>query len=854
MANKLSLLIHIGGKVDGSLTTALTETNTKIGKLSKVSSIIGKKMTATVTAPIAGVAAASVKSFGDVDKQLRLVQQTMGSTPGEAAKLEKAIKKAASASVYSMQDAADATLNFARQGFNAKQSADMITPALNLAAGTGTDLAATTEGLGNTLKAFGAKSGEATHYADMFAKAQAQANTNAQGLFDAMSVAGSTAKTVGWSFSDLATITGVFGDHSIGASEGATALNTGLMRLASPAKQGAQAMEQLGINVFDSKGQLKDMPSVMQELSDKFKGLSSEEKLSAASAIFGKQQASKWLTLIQTSPSKFKSMKKAIDETDGSAKNMADALMEGVGGSIEKLKSTFDVFKYNVGKVAGNEIKGFIDRITDLLDAFNNLPDSAKSASVKTALAVAGIGPALSTFSRVTKGIQNTKKNFEALQNAFQGGKLLSGLGSMTINKPVSPFTMGPQTLEAPIIQMKNLPAAAGQSAKAFGYQWKTQLAASMATIKAGPIATKLSTPFSKAGSLVTGYFTAPFKGVGKALSKFASVGSKGLGKVLMGVASHPIIAGIAAVGVGLMLLYKYHKQIGAVASKVWTKFATFIGLPKTQIKGLKDSFNGLFSSMGKLGSELGLSESQMKAFRAAVRLVGSIVKRIFVAGFKTWFAVGASAVVTSVQIIVRIIRSIVNVIRHIVKMVKAIARGDWKGAWTEFKNIFKSVWDGIKSIAKSAVNGVIDILNLLISGINSILSFKVPDKKWVPKKWRGANWGVHISKIGHLAAGTANWGGGLTSVNEQGGEIIDLPKGSRVYPHDLSEKYLRNVVSNDSSSFSYAPTVIIQGNANQNDIQQALTLSQKDFDQLLQKHQQKKKARSFRSGKAVLV
>ena len=74
------------------------------------------------------------------------------------------------------------------------------------------------------------------------------------------------------------------------------------------------------------------------------------------------------------------------------------------------------------------------------------------------------------------------------------------------------------------------------------------------------------------------------------------------------------------------------------------------------------------------------------------------------------------------------------------------------------------------------------------------------------------------------------------------------------MYPHDLSEKYLRNVVSNDSSSFSYAPTVIIQGNANQNDIQQALTLSQKDFDQLLQKHQQKKKARSFRSGKAVLV
>lgn len=855
MANRLSLLIHIGGKIDGSLTNALTQTNTKIGKLSKVSGIVGKRMTAGVTAPIAGLAAASIKNFGSVDKQLRLVQQTMGSTPAQAAKLEKAISQAASTSVYTMQDAADATLNFARQGFNAKQSADMISPALNLAAGTGTDLAATTEGLGNTMKAFGAKSGEASHYADMFAKAQAQANTNATGLFDAMSVAGSTAKTVGWSFSDLATITGVFGDHSIGASEGATALNTGLMRLASPAKQGAEAMDELGINVFKSNGELKDMPSVMAELNDKFKGLTAEQKLSAASAIFGKQQASKWLTLIQTSPKKFEKMKTAIDGTNGSAKNMADALMQGVGGSIESLKSTFDVFENNIGKVAGKEIKGFIDNITKLLQAFNDMPDSAKSASVKVALAIAGIGPSLSVFSKVTKGIQSTKKNLADLKDAFQGGKFLSGLGGvkMPVKFDKKNIKSAASEIQGPQLPVANVPGMAAESAKNFGSAWKTQLAASMASIRAGKISGKLAAPFSKAGKLATGYFAAPFKGIGKALTKFASVGSKGLGKVLMGVASHPIISGIAAVGVGLLLLYKYHKQIGAVASKVWTKFATFIGLPKNQIQGLKNAFNGLFGSMGKLGAELGINNGHMKAFRAAVRLVGSVVRRVFVAGFKTWFAVGASAVVTSVEIIVKVIRTIINAIRHIVRMIKKIAKGDWKGAWTEFKSVFKTIWSGIKSIAKSAVNGIIDILNLLIGGINSVLSFKVPDKKWIPKKWRGANWGVHIPKIGHLAAGTASWSGGLTSINEEGGEIVDLPRGSRVYPHDLSERYLRNVTNNSGgNTYSNSPTIIIKGNASREDISEALAISQKQFDKLLQNHKQQKKARAFKSG--VLV
>ena len=41
--------------------------------------------------------------------------------------------------------------------------------------------------------------------------------------------------------------------------------------------------------------------------------------------------------------------------------------------------------------------------------------------------------------------------------------------------------------------------------------------------------------------------------------------------------------------------------------------------------------------------------------------------------------------------------------------------------------------------------------------------------------------------KIGHNALGTSNWAGGLTEINERGGEIVDLPRGTRIYPHDDS-------------------------------------------------------------------
>lgn len=87
---------------------------------------VGTKMTAAVTAPLVGLGVASASEFGEVDKSLKLVQQTMGSTDAEAKVLEGSIKSAASNSVYGMQDAADAALNYARQGFKAADDDDKI--------------------------------------------------------------------------------------------------------------------------------------------------------------------------------------------------------------------------------------------------------------------------------------------------------------------------------------------------------------------------------------------------------------------------------------------------------------------------------------------------------------------------------------------------------------------------------------------------------------------------------------------------------------------------------------------------------------------------------------------------------
>lgn len=364
----------------------------------------GTKMTAAVTAPLVGLATASASEFNSVDKSLKLVQKTMGSTDDQAKMLESAIKTAASNSVYGMQDAADAALNFARQGFDAAQAADMLTPSMDLAAGTATDLATITAGVGNSLKVFSDQGLRANQATDILAKAQAQANTTVQDLFDSMAVTGPMLDQVGWSFKDLAVVTDVFGDAFISGSEGATALKTGLARLADNS-EAQKAMKQLGLSFFDSTGKMDDLYTMQKKLHDAFAGLSDQEKMSAASSMFGANQMGKWLTLIGQSPDTFAKYAQGLEESTGTAHEMADALLSGPGGAVEKLSSSFNVLKYTVGKTVSGAVLPFIEKATELLDKFNNMDESQQKQIVKWVAMIAAIGPGVMIFGKIISSI-----------------------------------------------------------------------------------------------------------------------------------------------------------------------------------------------------------------------------------------------------------------------------------------------------------------------------------------------------------------------------------------------------------------------------------------------------------------
>ena len=392
----------------------------------------GRTMTMYVTAPIVAGAASGVKAFAEVDKTMTLANKTMGNSKDQAKLLSDAMKDAAMNSTFGMSDAATASLNFARAGLSAAEAADTLAPAMNLAAGEGGDLDTVSQGLVATINAFGDSFDKTTNYADVFAAACNNSALDVDTLANSMSVAAPVFATAGYSVNDAALYLGVMANAGVDADKAANSLKTGMARLAKPTKEAATMMDKLGISMFDENGKAKDSVTVQKELHDAFAGLSEQEQMAAAAAIFGKNQMSPWLALIRTAPEDVDSLSDSINNAAGTTKSMADAMMSGFGGSIEKLKSTLDVFKTTVGEVLSGSLQPIITKITELAEKFIHADAKTQKLILTIAGIAAAIGPVLLVGGKLMVGIGNVltaaPKIVGAVKAVANGAKALWGV------------------------------------------------------------------------------------------------------------------------------------------------------------------------------------------------------------------------------------------------------------------------------------------------------------------------------------------------------------------------------------------------------------------------------------------
>lgn len=424
----------VGGQVIAEMGRKMQEVGDKIKAVGDKISSVGQSLTTTVTLPIVAAGTAAVTSFAEVDKTMTLANQTMNNTTEEANLLNKAMEEAAANSTFGMNDAAQASLNFARAGLDAEQAAAAMAPAMNLAAGEAGDLDVVSSGLVATINGFGDTFEQAEHYADVFAAACNNSALDVNGLSESMSVAAPIFKTAGKDVEDAALYLGVMANAGIEANVAANSLKTGMARLAQPTKQAKEAMEDYGIamgDIWNEDGSMKDSVEIQRNLHEAFAKLSEQEQMAAAGAIFGKNQMSSWLALINTAPSEVDALSESIKNSTGTTQEMADAMMSGFGGSIEKLKSSLDVLVTSLGSIIAEYLTPVIEKIQGVIDMFMAMDEETKKQIVTIAGIVAAIGPVLLVGGKIISGI-GTIISVMGTVTTFIGGTLIPAITAIS--------------------------------------------------------------------------------------------------------------------------------------------------------------------------------------------------------------------------------------------------------------------------------------------------------------------------------------------------------------------------------------------------------------------------------------
>ena len=801
----------------------------------------------------------AVKNYSDFTAQLSQIKAVTG-LDAEAmdAVKEKALELGADTQ-FSSTEAAQGMTELLKAGVSVKDVlGDASQAALDLAAAGQLSLPEAAEIMSTAMNAFHID--DATHAADVLVGAANASATGVQELKYSLSAVSAVAAGVGMSFDDTNTALAVFANNGLKGSDAGTSLKTMLMNLSPQTKQATEEMQRLGLltdegtsKFFDQEGHLRSLSDIAGLLQEHLSGLTDEEKMNALSTMFGSDAIRGGMIMLREGAKGVKDMNAAMK--DITAHETAKVAMDNLRGSLLRLKSAWETLTIKLlDHGVGDGLRSFTDEFGKLTSHFSGLLDDGLQVTdvIKIVgegindlknkfLAFDGIGSVLAGgalavgLKKIYNLAMKVKDVIQGIPKNLPGGTPTGGNGlpstssvkdmvvtatNVIINSKGSPTTAptsAPPT-NAPVPVPEGAPKGtpkpgwgARLSSWAKRMPWigsAIALGGTALDVAYAPEGEKLSTAGRDAAGLAGSF--AGMKG-GAAFGAWAGSMVPGVG-----TAAGAIIGGIAG-GIGGDMfgqklagmvqninwdaLKQPFQEFGADIGKAMERAPEEFGHAFAEIgdifsntaqwlddrqaelhQNMADSWEGIKQSgvdswnmICQVADEKNAEWSQ--TFADAKDAAGGYLAELEESAGATWEEISSGA------------SSMESNIASAFQLAKDEAEAAWDGVAVWFE---KNVWGPLSERAQSAWENLQSTIADIRSSASSF-SFSIP------------------SIFSGHATGSSFYAGGWTEINERGGEIVDLPQGSRIYPHATTERMIQAELENRQSSGS--GPVVIKGN-----------------------------------------
>ncbi len=330
---------------------ALTTGSKKLNDFKKtLANTVKWQISSNITHGIMGELQTAYYYAKDLDRALTDIKIVTEDSAGSMANFAEKANKAAQTLSTTTKDYAQASLIYYQQGLNDKEVEARTAVTIKMANAAGESASKVSDQLTAVWNNFYDGSKSLEYYADVMTKLGAYTASSTDEISEGIQKFASVANTIGLSYeyatSALATLTAKTRES---ADVVGNALKTLFARIqglslgetledGTDLNKYSKALYKAGINIKDQNGELRDMNSILDEMMDKWDGMSRAQQVALAQTVAGVRQYTQLVNLMENKDY-FRELVGVAENSEGTLQLQADIYAESWEGARKRVQA-----------------------------------------------------------------------------------------------------------------------------------------------------------------------------------------------------------------------------------------------------------------------------------------------------------------------------------------------------------------------------------------------------------------------------------------------------------------------------------------------------------------------------------
>ena len=384
----------------------------------------------------------ATKEFIEFEDALNQSLAIMNTTIAQQENMARAAREVAVSTRVSATESAETFFFLASAGLDAEQSIAAL-PQVAKFAQTGmfdmslpTDLATDAQSaLGLTVQDAQQNLENLTRVTDVLVKANTLANASVQQFSEALTTkAGAALKVVNKDIEEGVAVLAAFADRGVKGAEAGDKLNQVLRDIPRATAKNSEEFAKLGLNMFDTEGNMKNVADIIEELDRVLGPMSDELKASTLDQLGLNRGVADAVKILSGAGGQIREYEKALRDAGGTTQEVSDKQIQSLAGQAEILRDKFSVAGQLLVEDFAPALEDIIAKTSTLLDIFigykqeENFTDTVEESTFKILQLNAVLGAGVGITGAYTGATED-------LGNSIRSQRLNEQLSNMATNQ-----------------------------------------------------------------------------------------------------------------------------------------------------------------------------------------------------------------------------------------------------------------------------------------------------------------------------------------------------------------------------------------------------------------------------------